>query len=137
MLYPGIKHYTPSHHTAKSSCEVASLQGLPTVHFAYCKRSKTGRGEGLGTRLAFRVRPVRYAGSCSCATAAANFTVLYLVCLPILQREKKGQSEGIYDYTSFLAPALDQRNGCMKFFLTMLMEQQTVTNPAVIHGFCA
>ena len=25
----------------------------------------------------------------------------------------------------------------MKFLLTMLMEQQTVTNPAVIHGLCA
>ena len=24
----------------------------------------------------------------------------------------------------------------MKFLLTMLMEQQTVTNPAVIHGLC-
>ena len=25
----------------------------------------------------------------------------------------------------------------MKFLLTVLMEQQTVTNPAVIHGLCA
>jgi len=25
----------------------------------------------------------------------------------------------------------------MKFLLTMLMEQQTVTNPAVIHNLCA
>ena len=34
--------------------QVASVPGLPTVQFliaAYCKQSKTGRWEGLGTKL--------------------------------------------------------------------------------------
>jgi len=30
-----------------------------------------------------------------------------------------------------------RRNGYTEFLLTLLIKQQTVTNPAVLHGLCA
>ena len=43
------------------------------------------------------------------------------------------QVQAVCSCSSFL----DWRNGFTKFLLTMLMEKQTVTNPAIVCGLCA
>lgn len=67
--------------------------------------NKNGRGEGLGMRLAFSVRPARYAGSCSCDKQLPT-SLYYTWCVcPSCRGKKRKQSEGIHDYASFLAQA--------------------------------
>ena len=55
----GYNKQTRDFDLAHSLTHLASFPGLPTIQFAYCKLSKTGRWEGLGTRLWFVIHPLK------------------------------------------------------------------------------